>query len=71
MLFRIFLLNKSLAGYSKEVLHCSLGLHLKHMKVPRLGIPAAVGLRHSHRNTGSELRLTLQLGATLDPKPTK
>ena len=37
-----------------------LGLHLRHMEVPRLGVrigAIAAGLHHSHSNTGSQPRL--------------
>ena len=50
-----------------------LGLHLRHVEVPQLGVEldsaAAAGLRHSHSNTGSELYLqtTPQLVAMQDP----
>ena len=50
-----------------------LGPYPRHMEVPRLGVQSdlqllAVGLHHSHSNTGSELRLqpTSQLMAMLD-----
>ena len=48
------------------------GLHPKHMKVPRLGVPirgVAAGLRLSQSNAESKPRLgtTPQLMATLDP----
>ena len=49
-----------------------LGPLQRHMEVPRLGVEfgaVAAGLRQSHSNSGSELRLrpTPQLTATLDP----
>ena len=48
-----------------------LGLDLRHMEVPRLGVDSrsrAIATGHSHSNMGSELRLWLtpQLRATLD-----
>ena len=53
-----------------------LGLHLWHMKVPRLGgqiRAVAAGLHHSHGNTRSELHLrpTPDKAATMDPQPTE
>ena len=56
------------------VLFCFLGPQSRHMEIPRLGNltgAVAAGLHHSHRNTGSKLRLepTLQLIAMPDPNP--
>ena len=52
---------------------CSLGLHLQHMKVPKLGgelelHATGASLGHSHSNVGSELHLwpTAQLTAILE-----
>ena len=49
-----------------------LGLHLRHMELPRLGgliRATAAGLHHSHSNSRSKLQLQPmpQLTATLDP----
>ena len=51
-----------------------LGLHLRHMEVPRLGVElaTAASLYHSHSNSRSEPCLPpalQQLTATLDPNP--
>ena len=49
-----------------------LGLHLRHMEVPRLGVESDLqwlAYAHSHSNTGSELHLQpiLQRTGMLDP----
>ena len=51
---------------------CFLGPHLQHREVPRPGVQSELqlpGLRHSHSNSGSELRLRpiTQLMAMPDP----
>ena len=51
-----------------------LGLYLRHMEVPRLGVElaTAASLYHSHSNSRSEPCLPpalQQLTATLDPNP--
>ena len=52
---------------------CSLGLHLRHVEIPRLGVKsAAAGLHQGLSSTGSEphLRLIPQLTAVLVSGPT-
>ena len=50
---------------------CFLGLHLRHVEVPRLEVDGSYSGQPQQGGTKPHLRLTTQLTATLDPQPTE